>query len=76
MSRFLELAKTAIQENKNVVISIDTEDKVTVAQQLVVNDNGQMQYIYLKHAINTDLNGLKGIKNAIEEAIEKIENKK
>ena len=72
MSKFTQLSKAAIQDNKNVIISVDDENKISVAQQLIVDDNGITQHIFLKNAINTDVEGLKNIKLAIEAAIEKI----
>lgn len=75
MSKFTQLSKAPIQENKNIVISIDDENKISVAQQLVVDDNGITQHIFLKNAINTDVEGLKNIKLAVEVALEKVEKK-
>lgn len=76
MSKFTQLSKATIQNNKNIIISVDDENKISVAQQLVVDDNGIIQHIFLKNAINTDVEGLKNIKMAIEAALEKIEKNK
>lgn len=76
MSKFLELAKSKIKDNKNVVISMDTENNsICIAQQLVINDEGQITNIYLKHSIITDVNGLNELKNAIDLALEKVTQK-
>lgn len=72
MGRFLELAKSSLTENKNIVISKDNEGNISIAQQLVVEDNGRIQNIFLKNAISMDVKGLKEFKNAIDEALAKI----
>lgn len=71
MGKFFELAKTKIGENKNVVISMDKEGKVSIAQQLVVNDNGKEQNIFLKNAIVLDSKAFAGFKDAVNVAMEK-----
>lgn len=72
MGRFLELAKSPLSENKNIVISKDNENNISIAQQLVVEDNGRIQNIFLKNAISMDVKGLEDLKDAIEKALEQI----
>lgn len=76
MGKFYELAKTKISENKNVVISVDREGKISIAQQLVVNDNGKEQNIFLKNAIVMDAASFMNFKDSMNEAVEKFLKKK
>lgn len=72
MGRFLELGKCEIAENKNIVISIDASKKISIAQQLVVNNEGIKQNIFLKNAINIDSNGLKKLHALIGDIVKNI----
>lgn len=72
MGRFLELGKCEIAENKNIVVSIDASKKISIAQQLVVNNEGTIQNIFLKNAINVDADGLKKLYALLGEVIKNI----
>ena len=71
MGKFLELGKCKLSENKNLVISMDAERRISIAQQLVVTNEGVQQNIFLKNAINLDVEGLKKLYDIIGEIISK-----
>ena len=48
------------------------EGRISIAQQLEVDNEGQIQNIFLKNAIITDKQGLSVLLAVIQEAIEKI----
>lgn len=74
MGAFLEINKTKINEKKNLVISKMGDDKVAIAQQLMVDDGcGKEMQIFLKNSIVTDLEGLKRISLMIDETINILE---
>lgn len=72
MGHFLQLSKGKLSENKNIVISKDVEGRISIAQQLEVNNDGVIQNIFLKNAIVTDKEGLEILSQVIKEALEKI----
>lgn len=72
MGHFLQLSKGKLTDNKNIVISKDVEGRISIAQQLEVDNEGQIQNIFLKNAIITDKQGLSVLLAVIQEAIEKI----
>ena len=74
MSRFNELSRCKIENERNLVIS-EFDGKVSIAQQLDVENAGRRMEIFLKNSISTDLDGLKRIKQAIDKAIEKLSSK-
>lgn len=73
MGRFLELSECKLEDKKNLVISIDIEKKISIAQQIIAIDENTLQHqkIFLKNAINTDVEGLKTIRDTIDKALEK-----
>lgn len=78
MPNFKELSKAKIQESRNLVISkLSEEDKFTLAQQLIVNEGNKNTTIFMKGAIHIDgTQSLYDLRNALNEAIEKIEESK
>ena len=80
-SRFNELAKAKIQDDRNLVISefkFDGKDKgFTIAQQLdVKNSNGKLMSIFLKESIHIDdIDGLYALRDALNLAIKKVNEK-
>lgn len=76
MGRFLKLAECDVGNDKNVVVSVDIENKISVAQQMIIKDeDGKEQKIFIKNAINCDIDGLKRLNKTIEEALQKIDKK-
>lgn len=75
MPNFKELSKAKIQESRNLVISkMSDSDSFTLAQQLTVNENGKQTTMFMKGAIHIEnLQALYELRNAINEAIDKIE---
>ena len=76
MSRFNELAKAKITDNRNLVISEREAGGLTLAQQLVVDEGKHRTFVFLQGAVNTDLEGLIEVRDAINEALEKLSHKK
>ena len=73
--RFRELAKARIKDKRNIVISSIGKDSFTIAQQLVVEEEGIRTSVFLKGAIHVDgIESLYGFRDAINEAIKKYEN--
>lgn len=69
--KFVELAKVKIQEKRNLVISKFGET-ITLGQQVIFEEDGKKMGIFLKGAIQVDINKLQDLRDAINEAIEKI----
>ncbi len=67
--KFKELAKTQIGENRNLVISRRSDGKISVAQQVIAESDGQKIKFFVKNAIQTDREGLKDMMSAINEAL-------
>ncbi|MGM0409137.1 MAG: hypothetical protein ACQEQF_00125 [Bacillota bacterium] len=67
--KFKELAKVKIGENRNLVISRRSDGKISVAQQIVAESDGQVIKFFVKNAIQTDRDGLKNIMSACNEAL-------
>lgn len=67
--KFNELARTQIGENRNLVISRRSDGKISVAQQMVAESDGQTIRFFIKNAIQTDRDGLKNMMSAINEAL-------
>lgn len=74
--QYNKLSSALIQEKKNLVISECSKGGYTIAQQLTfVDDDGKKQNLYLKGAIHINsIDGLRNLRDAINVAIEKIEN--
>lgn len=75
MGRFFQIGKTEFAKDKNLVISVDTNNKISIAQQLVFNSEGKKQEVFLKNAIQTDIEGLQKIRDMISEAIVEYQKK-
>lgn len=71
---FVVLASVKIQEKRNCVISVSPDGKFVLAQQLMVEEDGRHMAIFMKGAIKLDsLSQLYDLRDALNEAIEKIE---
>lgn len=71
-AHYTELSNAKITENRNVVISECSKGGFTVAQQLKADGTK----VFMKGALHIDnLDGLYNLKNALNVAIEKIEEK-
>ena len=69
-----EMSRATVSDNRNVVISKCSIGGFTVAQQIVVKENGDSFGTYLKGAIRVkDKEALQNLGDAIEVAIQKIE---
>jgi hypothetical protein len=75
MSKFKELAKGEIGENKNIVVSIRDDGNISIAQQVVAPVNGKPINIFIKNAIEVDEAGLNSIINTLVQACEKLKEK-
>ena len=75
MSKFLELSKVQLGENKYLVISKSSNGEISIAQQLIFKEGKKNISVFIKNAIATDIKGLKDVATAINVAIEKIEEK-
>jgi len=71
---FTVLSSSKIQDKRNCVISQAPDDKFILAQQLIVEENGKQIAVFMKGAIKVDtLENLYSLRDAINEAIEKVE---
>ena len=70
---FVELAKAKIRDNRNIVISADNLGFVTIAQQIVINEEGRETAVFLKGAIEVERKYLENLRDAIDDAISFIE---
>lgn len=70
---FTELAKAKIRDNRNIVISKDNLGFVTIAQQLVVDEDGRKTAVFLKGAIEVEIDKLEDLRDAIQIAINTLE---
>ena len=70
---FTELAKAKIRDNRNLVISADNLGFVTIAQQIVINEEGRETAVFLKGAIEVERKYLENLRDAINNAISFIE---
>lgn len=72
---YIEIAKANITENRNVIISTFENRGYTIAQQMQVKEGDKITSMFMKGAFHVDdINGLYNIRDAINVAIEKIEN--
>lgn len=69
MGRFFEIGKHELAKDKNLVVSVDCNDRISIAQQLIFNNDGKIQEVFLKNAIQTDIEGLKEIEAMIHNSI-------
>jgi len=75
-SGYLEIAKARTQEKRNIVISAFSEGGFTMAQQLEVTEGNHTICVFLKGAFHVDdIHGLYNLRDALNVAIMKIENK-
>ena len=74
--QYTKLSSAQIEENKNLVISEYSKGGFTLAQQITTKDNGKKLNVYLKGAIRIkDISGLYNLRDALNVAIAKIEQK-
>lgn len=69
--KFNTLVSIKIGENRNLVISQREDGKISIAQQIEAESDGQVIKFFVKNAIQTDLNGLDKIEEAVKEAKQK-----
>jgi len=74
--RYTELAKAKIQKSRNLVISATSKGGFTIAQQLEVNEGNRTTTVFLGKSgmIVDDLEGLYSVRDALNVAIDKMEN--
>lgn len=75
--KYTELAKAKIQKSRNLVISATSKGGFTIAQQLEVNEGNRTTTVFLGKSgvIVDDLEGLYSVRDALNVAIDKMENK-
>lgn len=74
---YIEIAKANITENRNVIISTYDNRGYTIAQQMQVKEGDKITSMFMKGAFHiNDISGLYNIRDAINIAIDKIENNK
>lgn len=75
--KYTELAKAKIQKSRNLVISVTSKGSFTIAQQLEVNEGNRVTTVFLGKSgvIIDDLEGLYSVRDALNVAIDKFENK-
>ena len=75
--QYTKLSSALIQDKKNLVISECSKGGYTLAQQMVIEDGSKKINVYLKGAVHiNNVEGLHNLRDALNIAIEKIENKK
>ena len=65
---FKEIIKESIGENKNIVISLRDDGRLSIAQQVLAESDGKKLEFFLKNAIIVDKEGLNVFINALEKA--------
>lgn len=74
---YTELSVAKIQEKRNIVVSSANKGGYTLAQQVVVSEGNRETKMFLKHGfIIEDLQGLYNLRDALNVAIQKEEEKK
>lgn len=74
---YKELASAPMNEQRNVVISECSKGGYTLAQQVVVEEGKRKINVFMKNAIQIESNeALYNLRDALNIAIEKIENEK
>lgn len=78
--KFEELAKTKIQDKRNIVISSFEDDNnrkgFTMAQQVEIEEGGKVFCMFMKESIHIDnLEGLIAIRDALNVAIDNYKEK-
>ena len=74
---YKELASAPINEQRNIVISECSKGGYTLAQQVIIEEGKRKTNVFMKNAIQINNNeGLYNLRDALNIAIEKIENKK
>lgn len=68
-----EISRVQVNTNRNVIVSKCSAGGYTIAQQIVVNEDGAKFETFLKGAIRIkDKQALQNLKDALEVAIDKI----
>jgi len=67
----LSVAKT--QETRNMVVSINKDDDIVMAQQAVISEGSRKTEVFFKGAALIELENIYGVRDALNEAIEKLE---
>lgn len=74
--KYDELSRAQIQQRRSLVISAFSKGGYTIAQQLEVDENGHKMNVSLKGAFHVnDIEGLYNLRDALNVAIEKSEQK-
>lgn len=73
--KYSEISKAKIKPSRNLVISSCNRGGYTLAQQLEVDEEGRQTSVFLSHAIIVDdVQGLINLRDAINVALDKIQN--
>ena len=73
--RFRELARGKIGTNKFLVASERSDGQFSIAQQVEAQTDDRPIRMYLKNALLVDLDGLKAMRDMLNEAVESFEKK-
>lgn len=74
-AEYKEISNALISNTRKVVISECSKGGFTVAQQLMAEENGKKTNVFMKGAFHVaDVSGLYNMRDAINMAIDKIEN--
>lgn len=76
MKTYIELAKANVEKNRNIVISkreTKIGEQITLAQQVKIEDSGIKTTIFLKGAIHLGKDALYNLRDALNEAIMRLE---
>ena len=70
--RFIELGKTKIRQNRNIVVSKDSDGYITIAQQIEIVEDGRPTNIFMKGAIEVEAKYFSGLVELLEEIEKEI----
>lgn len=73
MSKFTQLACAHVNDKKDIVISLSPNNRISIAQQIFIDDDGRTTGIFMKNAITLNIDSIYELKSAIEESIVNLE---
>ena len=72
--KYTEISKAPVSDKRNLVVSNCSTGGFTIAQQSLIEEDGKQTWVFYKGAISVkDLEHLYNVRDAINIAIEKVE---
>ena len=70
MGRFEKISEISLDENKNVIISLNSMDKsITIVQEKVFESQEGTQHVYMKNALSLSIDKAIKLKEELDKAI-------